>query len=63
MDLKKTPKLTPAKAKKAFKANPTMSIAEFARKKGLSRSTVALAIKAAGRKSQKYEERPLLTPH
>ena len=30
---KKTPKLTPAKAKKAFKANPTMSIAEFARKK------------------------------
>ena len=38
-----------------------MSIAEFARKKGLAQSTVSHAIKAAGGKSKKFVENPLLT--
>ncbi len=56
-------KLTPEDAKLAFKAEPTMSMADFAKKKGMARSTVSNAINAAGGKSKKYEERPLLTKH
>ena len=56
-------KLTPEEAKKAFQANPTMSIAEFAKKKDVARSTVGVAIKAAGGRSLKYKEKPLLTKH
>ena len=42
-------------------ARPTMSMAEFAKKKSVARSTVSNAIKAAGGKSKRYVERPLLT--
>lgn len=57
----KTPKLTPEAAKKAFQANPTMSMSELAKKKGVDRRTVANAVKAAGGRSRKFDEKPLLT--
>ncbi len=56
-------KLTPKAAKKAFEAKLTMSMAEFARKKAIARSTVSNAIRAAGGKSQRYEEKPFLNQH
>ncbi len=48
-------------AKEAFKANPRMSMAEFAKDKEVAWSTVCNAIKIARGKSQRYVERPLLT--
>ena len=51
---KKPPKLSPEGAKEAFQKKPTMTMTEFAKKKGVARSTVEIAIRKAGGKSQKY---------
>uniref|UniRef100_A0A0K2U3P0 THAP-type domain-containing protein n=1 Tax=Lepeophtheirus salmonis TaxID=72036 RepID=A0A0K2U3P0_LEPSM len=52
-------KLTPEAAKHALEANPTMSMAEFAKKNSLHRSTVSKVVKAAARgKSKRKDHQP-----
>ncbi len=54
-------KLTSKAAKLAFLANQTMTMSALAKKKSVSPSTVSRAVKAAGGKSLRYIERPLLS--
>lgn len=56
-------KLSPAEAKKAFIANPNMKMSELAKKKKVCKKTVSNAVKAAGGKSLRLLERPLLAQH
>ncbi|QQP40328.1 Uncharacterized protein FKW44_015729 [Caligus rogercresseyi] len=66
-DLKNKPrsgrpvKIRPNQVKTAFEAMPTMKMSELAKKKSVDPSTVSKAVKAAGGRSLRKVERPLLT--